>query len=147
MQLSTPETIRILLASIAQPVRGSRRRGPAETSLKPVRAHKIQGCPRGCTCRTCCDNARWERIFQEKFADPSYYSNPSTRNGSSLSDCWRLKSPRAPAGTSAGAPTRPALWRRSGSLSRQTLERQAEALRQPNKVNKVVDLGAQKIYL
>ena len=87
MQLSTPETIQILLASIAEQVRGSRRRAPAESSLKPVRAHKIQGCPRGCTCRTCCDNARWERIFQEKFADPSYYSNPSTRNGSSLSDC------------------------------------------------------------
>ena len=87
MQLSTPETIQILLASIAEQVRGSRRRAPAESSLKPVRAHKIQGCPRGCTCRACCDNARWERIFQEKFADPSYYSNPTTRNGSSLSDC------------------------------------------------------------
>jgi hypothetical protein len=35
----------------------------------------------------CADNARWERIFQEKFADPSYYSDPATRHGSSLSDC------------------------------------------------------------
>src|ERR1035438_6936480 len=93
MQLSTPETIQILLASIAQPVRGSRRRAPAETSLKPVRAHKIQGCPRGCTCRTCCDNARWERIFQEKFADPSYYSSPTTNTtepGTSRTPNWRV---------------------------------------------------------
>ena len=87
MQLGTPETIQTLLASFGQPVRGSRRRAEAETTPKPVRVHKAQGCLRGCTCRACCDNARWERIFQEKFADPSYYSNPSTRNGSSLSDC------------------------------------------------------------
>jgi hypothetical protein len=26
-------------------------------------------------CRTCQENARWERIFNEKFADPSYYSD------------------------------------------------------------------------
>ena len=87
MQLGTPETIQTLLASIGQQVRGTRRRAPVEISLKPVRAHKVHGCPSGCTCRTCCDNARWERIFQEKFADPGYYSNPTTRNGSSLSDC------------------------------------------------------------
>ena len=86
MQLSSPETIQNLLASVGQPVRGSRRRAPAVITFKPVRAHKSRGCPSGCTCRTCCENARWERIFQEKFADPSYYSNPTTRNGSSLSD-------------------------------------------------------------
>jgi hypothetical protein len=87
MQLGTPETIQILLASIGQQVRGSRRRASAETVVKPIRVHKAPGCAIGCTCRTCCDNARWERIFQEKFADPGYYSNPITRNGSSLSDC------------------------------------------------------------
>ena len=25
-------------------------------------------------CARCRDNARWERIFREKFADPSYYN-------------------------------------------------------------------------
>jgi hypothetical protein len=25
-------------------------------------------------CRVCLDNAKWERIFQEKFADPNYYT-------------------------------------------------------------------------
>lgn len=32
--------------------------------------------PARCTCGvcyTCRDNDRWERIFQEKFADPTYY--------------------------------------------------------------------------
>ena len=87
MQLSNPQTIEALLASIGQPVRGSRERAQAVVDPKPVRAHKASRCARGCTCRTCTDNARWERIFQEKFADPGYYSNPTTRNGSSLSDC------------------------------------------------------------
>ena len=87
MQLSTPQTIEALLASIGEPVRGARRRIPAVVDRTPVRAHKPSRCPRGCACRMCADNARWERIFQEKFADPSYYSDPATRHGSSLSDC------------------------------------------------------------
>ncbi len=87
MQLGNPQTIEDLLSSFGQPVRGSRHRALAVVTLKPVRAHKITRCACGCTCRTCSDNARWERIFQEKFADPGYYSHPTTRNGSSLSDC------------------------------------------------------------
>lgn len=35
------------------------------------------------TCRSCLDNSRWERIFQEKFADPNYCTRP-LRRGSSL---------------------------------------------------------------
>jgi hypothetical protein len=34
-------------------------------------------------CATCLENARWERIFREKFADPEYYRQP-LRRGSSL---------------------------------------------------------------
>lgn len=86
MQLSTSETIQSLLASLGQPERHVRRRATVELNPKPVRPHKPSGCPLGCTCRMCSDNARWERIFQEKFADPYYYSSPVTRNGSSLSD-------------------------------------------------------------
>jgi hypothetical protein len=86
MQLSTTQTIEALLASIGQPVRNQRQRAVVVQNSKPVRPHKASACARGCTCRTCTDNARWERIFQEKFADPSYYSNPTTRNGSSLAD-------------------------------------------------------------
>lgn len=35
-------------------------------------------------CAACIDSARWERIFQEKFADPNYYDRPLAGNGSSL---------------------------------------------------------------
>ena len=38
---------------------------------------------RRCTCRkcsSCLDEARWERIFQEKFADPMYYSKRVRRD-------------------------------------------------------------------
>jgi hypothetical protein len=36
------------------------------------------------TCATCADNARWERVFNEKFADPSYYQPRVVTLGSSL---------------------------------------------------------------
>ncbi len=36
------------------------------------------------TCKWCLDNARWERIFNEKFADPAYYARVTVRHGSSL---------------------------------------------------------------
>ena len=36
-------------------------------------------------CHTCQDNARWERVFNEKFADPDYYRPREIRRGSSLS--------------------------------------------------------------
>ena len=76
MQLGNPQTIQALLASIGQPVRASRHRAQPVVITKTVRLHKAPGCPRGCTCRTCSDNARWERIFQEKFADPRLLLNP-----------------------------------------------------------------------
>jgi hypothetical protein len=41
-----------------------------------------------CLCGSCstCQDARWERVFQEKFADPDYYSRGvESRGGSSLS--------------------------------------------------------------
>src|ERR1022692_631972 len=55
MQLSTPQTIEALLASIGAPVRGSRHRNPVVVNQKPVRAHKSSRCLCGCTCRMCTD--------------------------------------------------------------------------------------------
>jgi len=37
-------------------------------------------------CEACLDDARWERIFQEKFADPSYYGRQQYRTSSPLVD-------------------------------------------------------------
>lgn len=36
-------------------------------------------------CSSCLENARWERIFNEKFADPNYYKPQPVRHTSSLS--------------------------------------------------------------
>jgi hypothetical protein len=78
-------------------------RPPAEREVLPGgdaspftrRQHTIEGCGgvRGsrrqqCSCGTCpqCrENARWEQIFGEKFADPDYYKPGYPRHGSSLS--------------------------------------------------------------
>jgi hypothetical protein len=35
-------------------------------------------------CQRCKDNARWDRIFNEKFADPTYYSSVVIRRSSTL---------------------------------------------------------------
>lgn len=44
-----------------------------------------QGC-RCMRCPVCIDNARWERIFREKFADPFYYNQKQVRNSSPIVD-------------------------------------------------------------
>jgi hypothetical protein len=35
-------------------------------------------------CTMCIDNARWDKIFNAKFADPTYYTSRPVRSGSSL---------------------------------------------------------------
>jgi len=35
-------------------------------------------------CRQCLDDARWDRIFTEKFADPDYYTRRQVRCSSPL---------------------------------------------------------------
>ena len=35
-------------------------------------------------CAQCLDNARWDRIFNEKFADPTYYGSLTVRHSSAL---------------------------------------------------------------
>lgn len=37
-------------------------------------------------CAYCIDNARWERIFEEKFADPGYYDRLDIRYNSTLAE-------------------------------------------------------------
>jgi len=51
----------------------------------PVSRTKVRRCACG-KCRACIDNARWESVFQEKFADPYYYSLRHPKQGSSLND-------------------------------------------------------------
>jgi hypothetical protein len=74
MELSNPESIRALIASFAD----------LEKRVQQPRRHQRIICRCG-HCQCCVDNARWERIFAEKFADPTYYtSGPVTWMASPL---------------------------------------------------------------
>jgi hypothetical protein len=59
-----------------------RRQKPA--IQQPIRRSSSTRCSCG-VCVTCHDNARWERVFNEKFADPEYYQPRAFKRGSSLS--------------------------------------------------------------
>jgi hypothetical protein len=47
------------------------------------RIKRHENCKCG-NCKWCLENARWERIYAEKFADPSYYAGVSIRHNSTL---------------------------------------------------------------
>lgn len=78
MELSSPESIRSLIAATAQASQ-VRRRG----STSGLHSGRRRRCQCG-HCRECVDNARWERIFAEKFADPDYYTRSGVRAESPL---------------------------------------------------------------
>jgi hypothetical protein len=78
MELSSPELIRALMQAHENPTSARRRRG-AQDAVGPVRRRCRCG-----QCHQCLDNARWERIFAEKFADPDYYARRVTRIASPL---------------------------------------------------------------
>jgi hypothetical protein len=54
----------------------------------PKRIHRRR-CSCG-KCPQCLENARWEKVFTEKFADPLYYNRDSLRYSSPLSEASRL---------------------------------------------------------
>jgi hypothetical protein len=62
-------------------------RQPRSNAIPEIRpASRPRQCQCG-RCPACLDNARWERIFKQKFADPDYYSYSRIPQGSSLN--WR----------------------------------------------------------
>lgn len=57
---------------------------------RPVEARQATREAKRCTCGTCeacVDEARWERIYRERFADPDYYQPRGPRIRSTL-DCF-----------------------------------------------------------
>lgn len=81
MDLATPELIASLIECPRQP-----RKAPAQARMPAIARGRIsnrRGCQCG-TCSKCLDNARWDRIFREKFADPDYYKPKPVPFGSSL---------------------------------------------------------------
>jgi hypothetical protein len=58
-----------------------------ETAYQPPAKHSnSRRCQCG-ACGQCAENARWDRIFEAKFADPDYYTRPLiVSHGSPLAD-------------------------------------------------------------
>jgi hypothetical protein len=81
MEISDPNLIQSLLADVQRP-RCNQARKSADCYEAPAGKRMRRNCRCG-RCRSCLDNARWERIFQEKFADPEYNNRP-LNGGSSL---------------------------------------------------------------
>jgi hypothetical protein len=90
MELSSPEMNSKLPASEAaqepelfrQPAAQRRAVSPAEKPGEPTaRQCRTRRCGR---CLRCLDEARWERIFAEKFADPTYYEEHLVKYSSPL---------------------------------------------------------------
>lgn len=87
MELADPRMIEELLATHARIC--SARQDRKKRSLAPPVGNLVARCPKvkRCHCGTCprCrEEARWDRIFNERFADPDYYKNRPTHFGSSL---------------------------------------------------------------
>ncbi len=76
MELATPEALTELQSIAVRRPRHTRARSWSWT--RPRRR-----CQCG-QCKSCLENARWERIFNEKFADPNYYSGLAVRYESPL---------------------------------------------------------------
>ncbi len=70
MELASPESIRALISDFENSQPRQHCRGARKS---PDRSHKNGPCQCG-RCAECRENARWERIFAEKFADPDYYT-------------------------------------------------------------------------
>ena len=60
------------------------RRRSAGQSRTRRRFRNHDGLCRCGACATCADEARWERIFNEKFACPAYYGERHLQNWSTL---------------------------------------------------------------
>jgi hypothetical protein len=85
MELADPRTVEALLAVHARIPRGRPRgwRPVTTVRLSMARCPIVKRCRCGVCCR-CQENARWERIFNERFADPEYYKERPAPCGSSL---------------------------------------------------------------
>ena len=82
MELASPESIRALTRGCGNPTRVRLSRGVRDAA-QPASKCRTTRCKCG-QCLQCLEDARWERIFAEKFADPNYYTRPVTHAASPL---------------------------------------------------------------
>jgi hypothetical protein len=84
MELASQDAIAALLNADVKTPRPRAGRGCGELPVPARAAHRRRSCHCG-RCPECVENARWQRIFEEKFADPTYYSRPISHFSSPLS--------------------------------------------------------------
>jgi hypothetical protein len=83
VELANPLILEELLATRSMPPPRRPRAGKPPTSAAAGSPLKAKRC--GCgDCPRCLESARWERIFNKKFADPNYYKHRPARIGSSM---------------------------------------------------------------
>ena len=86
MELADPRMIEELLATharISSAKQARRKRALPPAGTLSARCPKVKRCHCG-VCPRCLEEARWERIFNERFADPNYYKRRPAQFGSSL---------------------------------------------------------------
>jgi len=89
MDLADQKLVRAFLADFAPARRGRRvKTAPPSVEMPPPNANIKQTRCRCGQCPPCRENARWERIFNDKFLDPHYYQREAPKFGSSL-NLWR----------------------------------------------------------
>ena len=89
LDLASAESICALMPGSRNPAPVRLPRG-AQNVARPANRRPQLRCQCG-QCRQCLDNAKWERIFAEKFADPYYYTDPVSYRGSSLTSLIQLR--------------------------------------------------------
>jgi hypothetical protein len=82
MELASQESILELMPGCGNPARVRVHRDVKHISQPANKGRKMR-CRCG-RCQQCLDDARWERIFAAKFADPTYYNRHLTRLASPL---------------------------------------------------------------
>jgi hypothetical protein len=80
VELTDPKVIDALKGAVERR-RQTRRSRQVKSAEPPPERRKRCECG---TCPVCLDNAKWEAIFNAKFADPDYYKSRPVRGGSSL---------------------------------------------------------------
>jgi hypothetical protein len=85
MELADPRLLEELLAAHAKISRGrqAQKKQPMLAKVSLTRCPKVKRCRCG-QCPRCRDEARWDRIFNERFADPDYYKERPMHFGSSM---------------------------------------------------------------
>ena len=87
MELASQDSIATLLLDVARTRSAKSPRVRVQMDSGQIESRRAERRRPRChcgQCGQCLDNARWERIFAEKFADPEYYTRRRARCSSPL---------------------------------------------------------------